>query len=85
MHVLPLISRWLCIACEILPGFVYHCSSQVVLQQKATIQGLCVEWGYGNGAFMAYNGWGIYGLMGGIYDLMGGAFMAYNGWGIYGL
>ena len=31
-----------------------------------------------NGAFMAYNWWGIY-------DLMGGAFMAYNGWGIYDL
>ena len=31
-----------------------------------------------SGAFMAYNGWGIY-------DSMGGAFMAYNGWGIYDL
>ena len=27
---------------------------------------------------MTYNGWSIYGLM-------GGAFMAYNGWGIYDL
>ena len=33
---------------------------------------LCLIMG---GAFMAYNGWGIYGLM-------GGAFMAYNGWGL---
>ena len=30
------------------------------------------------GAFMAYNGWGIYGLM-------GEAFMTYNRWGIYDL
>ena len=36
------------------------------------------QWGYGNGAFMAYNGSGTNGLM-------GGAFMAYNGWGIYDL
>ena len=41
-------------------------------------------WPVMGGAFMACNGWGIYGLMGGgfmvngwsIYDLMGGAFMA---------
>ena len=31
-----------------------------------------------NKPFMAYNGWAIYGLI-------GGAFMAYNRWGIYGL
>ena len=34
--------------------------------------------GYGDGAFMAWMGWGIYGLNGwGIYGL--------NGWGIYDL
>ena len=44
-------------------------------------------WGYGNGAFVAYNGWGIYLWLSGwgIYGLMGGAFTAYNGWGIYDL
>ena len=31
-----------------------------------------------NKPFMAYNGWAIYGLI-------GGAFMAHNGWGIYSL
>ena len=47
-------------------------------------------YGNGGGAFVACNGWGIYGLMGGgfmvngwsIYDLMGGAFMAQMGWAI---
>ena len=31
-----------------------------------------------NKPFTAYNGWAIYGLIGGV-------FMAYNGWDIYGL
>ena len=35
-------------------------------------------WLIKGGAFMAYNGWAIHGLM-------GEAFMAYNGWGIYDL
>jgi len=45
--------------------------------RKATVAVSIFVW-YGNGAFMAYNGWGIY-------SLMGGAFKAYNGWGIHDL